>query len=93
MLFLFNVWQLNDLRSKDSINGQRLGKDWFFGHVYSVLRVAIPLYLVGKMTMEVDKEKFEAVVGNLLKTPPMKRTDAKTGQPKKGKIIPAKPQR
>jgi hypothetical protein len=43
--------------------------------------------------MKVDKDKFEAVVSNLLKSPPIKRSDAKTGQPKKGKIIPAKPQR
>jgi hypothetical protein len=39
--------------------------------------------------MKVDKDKFEAVVGNLLKSPPVKRSDAKTGQPKTGKIIPA----
>ncbi len=41
--------------------------------------------------MKVDKDKFEAIVGNLLKSPPVKRSDAKTGQPKTGKIIvPAK---
>jgi hypothetical protein len=39
--------------------------------------------------MKVDKAQFEAVVGNLLKTPPIKRSDAKTGQPKTGKIIAA----
>jgi hypothetical protein len=43
--------------------------------------------------MKVDKDKFEAVVGNLLKAAPIKRSDAKTGQPKTGKIIAAKPQR
>jgi hypothetical protein len=39
--------------------------------------------------MKVDKQQFEAVVGNLLKAPPVKRSDAKTGQPKTGKIIAA----
>jgi hypothetical protein len=39
--------------------------------------------------MKVDKEKFEAVVGNLRKTPPIKRSEARTGQPNTGKIIPA----
>ena len=39
--------------------------------------------------MKVNREKFEAVVGNLLKSPPVKRSDAKTGQPKTGKIIAA----
>jgi hypothetical protein len=37
--------------------------------------------------MKVDKAKFEAVIGNLLKSPPIKRSEAKTGQPKTGKII------
>jgi hypothetical protein len=34
--------------------------------------------------MQVDRGKFEAVVANLLKTPPIKRADAKIGkqQPK-----------
>lgn len=39
--------------------------------------------------MQVDKVKFTAIVNNLLKTAPIKRTDAKTGQKKVGKIIPA----
>ena len=39
--------------------------------------------------MKVDKDQFEAVVGNLLKTAPIKRSEAQTGQPKTGKIIPA----
>jgi hypothetical protein len=39
--------------------------------------------------MKVDKDQFVRVLGNLLKTPPIKRSDAKTGQPKTGKIIPA----
>jgi hypothetical protein len=43
--------------------------------------------------MKVDKAQFEAVVNTLLKTPPVPRSEAKTGQPKTGKIIPAKPQR
>jgi hypothetical protein len=43
--------------------------------------------------MKVDKAKFEAIVGNLLKTPPIKRSDAKTNQTKTGKIIAAKPQK
>jgi hypothetical protein len=43
--------------------------------------------------MKVDKDKFEAVVSNLLKAPPIKRKDAKTGQRKTGKIIAAKPQK
>ena len=40
--------------------------------------------------MKVDRKQFEAVVGNLLRTPPVPRSEAKTGQPKTGKIIPAK---
>ena len=40
--------------------------------------------------MKVDKAQFVAVVGKLLKTPPIKRSEAKTGQPKTGKIIPSK---
>jgi hypothetical protein len=43
--------------------------------------------------MKVDKAQFEAVVSNLLKAPPIKRSEAKTGQPKTGKIIQPKPQR
>jgi hypothetical protein len=43
--------------------------------------------------MKVDKAQFEAVIGRLLKTPPIKRSEAKTGQPKTGKIIAAKPQK
>jgi hypothetical protein len=43
--------------------------------------------------MKVDKAKFEAVLNNLLKTPPIKRSEAKTGQRKTGKIIAAKPQK
>jgi hypothetical protein len=43
--------------------------------------------------MKADKAQFEAVVGNLLKMPPIKRSGAKTGQPKTGKIIAAKPQK
>jgi hypothetical protein len=42
--------------------------------------------------MQVDKEKFEAVIHKLLSSPPIKRSEAKTGQPKTGKIIAAKPQ-
>jgi hypothetical protein len=38
--------------------------------------------------MKVDREQFATVVGNLLKTAPMKRSEAQTGQPKTGKIIP-----
>jgi hypothetical protein len=38
--------------------------------------------------MKVDKAQFEAIVSHLLKTPPIKRSEAKTGQPKVGKIIP-----
>jgi hypothetical protein len=45
------------------------------------------------LKMKVDKEKFEAVLNNLLKTAPIKRSEAKTGQPKTGKIIAAKPQK
>lgn len=37
--------------------------------------------------MKADKAHFEAVVGNLLTTPPVKRSDAKTGQLNKHKII------
>ena len=37
--------------------------------------------------MKVDKAQFEAVVGKWLTTPPMPRSEAKTGQPKVGKII------
>jgi hypothetical protein len=37
--------------------------------------------------MKVDKAQFEAVVANLLKTAPIPRSEAKTGQPKVGKII------
>ena len=33
----------------------------------------------------------EAVVGNLLKTPPVPRSDAKTGQPTTGKTIAPEP--
>lgn len=43
--------------------------------------------------MKVDRAQFEAVVGNLLKAPPIKRSEAKTGQRKTGKIIAAKPQK
>jgi hypothetical protein len=43
--------------------------------------------------MKVDEKQFTAVVSALLKTPPMKRTEAKTCQPKTGKIIAAKPQK
>jgi hypothetical protein len=43
--------------------------------------------------MQVDKDQFTAIVNKMLKTPPIKRSDAKTGKPKTGKIIPAKPQR
>ncbi len=38
--------------------------------------------------MKVDRKQFGTVVGNLLKTPPVRRAEAKTGQPKMGKIIP-----
>jgi hypothetical protein len=41
----------------------------------------------------VDREQFTAIVDRMLKTPPIKRSDAKTGQPKTGKIIPAKLQK
>ena len=37
--------------------------------------------------MKVDKEQFTAVIANLLKTPPVPRSEAKTGAPKTGKII------
>jgi hypothetical protein len=44
--------------------------------------------------MKVDRKKFEAVVSSLLKTPPVPRSEAKTGAAKTtGKIIAAKPQR
>jgi hypothetical protein len=43
--------------------------------------------------MKVDKVRFEDIVNNLLKTPPIKRSDANTGQRKTGKIIAAKPQK
>mgnify|MGYP001605714036 CR=1 FL=1 len=43
--------------------------------------------------MKVDKTQFTAVVNNLLKTPPVPRAEAKTGQPKTGKIIAPKPTR
>jgi hypothetical protein len=43
--------------------------------------------------MKVERAQFEAVVSTLLKTPPIKRSDAKTGQPKTDKIIAAKPQK
>lgn len=43
--------------------------------------------------VKVDKGQFEAVVAKLLTTAPIKREDAKTGRPKVGKIIPAKPER
>lgn len=39
--------------------------------------------------MKVDKDQFTAIVDRLLKAAPIKRADAKTGQPKTGKIIPA----
>jgi len=42
---------------------------------------------IGWESMKVDKAQFEAVVANLLKTPPLPRSEAKTGQPKVGKII------
>ena len=38
-------------------------------------------------SVKVDKAQFEAVVGKPLKTPPIKRSEAKTGQLKTGKII------
>ena len=41
--------------------------------------------------MKVNREQFEAVVGKLLTTQPVPRSEAKTGAPKTGKIIPAKP--
>jgi hypothetical protein len=43
--------------------------------------------------VQVNKEQFTAIVNKMLKTPPIKRSDSKTGQSKVGKIIPAKPQR
>jgi hypothetical protein len=43
--------------------------------------------------MQVDRDKFTAVVYNLLKTPPVPRSEAKTGAPKTGKIIAPKPTR
>ena len=43
--------------------------------------------------MKVDKAQFVAVVDALLKTPPMKRSESKTGQPKASKILAAKPQK
>ena len=43
--------------------------------------------------MKVDKEKFEDVINNLLKAAPIKRSEAKTGQRKIGKIIAPKPQK
>jgi len=43
--------------------------------------------------LKVDKAQFVAVVDNLLKSAPIKRSDAKTGQPKVGKIIETKPLR
>jgi hypothetical protein len=42
--------------------------------------------------MKVDRAQFVGIVNNLLKTPPASRSDEKTGKPKVGKIIPAKPQ-
>ena len=44
-------------------------------------------------SMKVDRKQFEMVVSNMLKTPPVPRSEAKTGAPKTGKIIPAKPYR
>jgi hypothetical protein len=43
--------------------------------------------------MKVNKEQFTAVISTLLKTPPVPRAEAKTGQPKTGKIIAPKPTR
>jgi len=43
--------------------------------------------------MKVDRKQFEAVVNNLLKTPPVPRSEAKTGAPKTGKVIAPKPTR
>jgi hypothetical protein len=43
--------------------------------------------------MQVDRKQFEAVVGKLLRTSPILRSEAKTGAPKTGKIIPAQPTR
>lgn len=39
--------------------------------------------------MKVDKEKFEAIVGNLLKTPPASKGDEKTGRSKVEKVMPS----
>jgi hypothetical protein len=39
--------------------------------------------------MKVDKAQFEAVVSKLPKTPPIKPSEAKTGQRKTGKTIAA----
>lgn len=36
---------------------------------------------------KVDKEEFERIIGNLLKTPPKKRSESKTGVKKSSKTI------
>jgi len=59
-----------------------------------------PLYLVYgylksefEVLMQVDRKKFVGVINALLKSPPVPRAEAKTGQPKTGKIIAPKPTR
>lgn len=47
----------------------------------------------GLLSNPVPREQFTAIVNEMLKTAPIKRSDAKTGQPKVGKIIPPKTQR
>jgi hypothetical protein len=50
-----------------------------------------PQVLKVKVTMKVDKEKFEALVGKLLEQKPSKRETLKTGEKKKAAtIIPPK---
>jgi hypothetical protein len=41
--------------------------------------------------MPVDEDEFKRIIGNLLKTPPKKWSDSKTGKPKSSRtIIPPK---
>jgi hypothetical protein len=46
-----------------------------------------------EVLMQVDRKKFVGVINALLKSPPVPRAEAKTGQPKTGKIIAPKPTR
>jgi hypothetical protein len=41
-----------------------------------------------KKSLKVDRKKFEGIVQNLLRTPPVKREDVKVSKKKPEKLIP-----